>query len=192
MIDRATRHEGTPQAYKMTETICFNNITENKDLVVPDGTVSISFSTCIFKTFPVIPESVRELYFDRIQILSNEPIQLHEGLELLSLGYDTGYFSTLIQKLPSTLKKLRYRKTGHGVMPALPDGLEELSLTRDHFTKYPDQFPRNLNFLDLSESAWTSLPEFPMGLESLSIWGMKMDHLPNFPSSLIDRSLYLY
>ena len=176
----------------MTETICIGNISENEDLLVPDGVVSIAFSTCVFKTFPAIPESVRELYFDRIQILSDDPIQLHEGLELLSLGYDTGHFSTRIQKLPSTLKKLRYRKTGHGAMPTLPDGLEELSLTRDHFTKYPDQLPSKLNYLDLSESGWNSLPDFPMALESLSIWGMKMNRLPEFPPSLTDRSLYLY
>lgn len=176
----------------MSEALTLINITENDSVTIPDNTKSVYFSTCVFKEFPVIPNSVKCLYFDRITIRSNNPIEFHEGLEHLSLEYDTRYLSTLIRKLPSSLKSLEYRKTGHGKMPDLPDGLEYLTLTRDYFTEYPDHFPSSLISLDLSESHWTSLPDFPQTMQTLNIWGMKMEKLPEFPPSLKDTDLYIF
>jgi hypothetical protein len=98
----------------------------------------------------------------------------------------------LIRKLPSTLKFLELRKTCGDILPELPEGLETLILTRERFKIYPSKFPESLKSINVYESSWIHIPEFPIGLDQLDIWGMYAKYLPKIPEPFAINDYYIY
>lgn len=153
----------------------------------------LKFSGLYFDEFPKIPSHVKVLTIEQCILVNTatEEIVLNEGLESLKITFSSSIMR-LIRKLPSTLKFLKLRKTGGDVFPELPEGLHTLVLIRERFNNYPSKFPESLKALDLYESSWIPVPEFPIGLEDLDIWGMHAKYLPKIPDRFAINDYYIY
>jgi Leucine-rich repeat (LRR) protein len=170
---------------------------KNKNILIslatiPSHYIILTFDNVDFEVFPVLPKTIRCLNFSQCRMLTDDDIELHEGIDRLRIELRSTSVMLSIKKFPSTLRHLHLRKISGTALPDLPDNLESLTLTRDHFETYPSRLPRYLTTLDLSESNWTELPNFPDGLETLKIWGMKIANMLKIPESVEECDLYTF
>jgi hypothetical protein len=159
---------------------------------IPSQYIILTFDNVEFEAFPVLPNTIRCLNFSECRMLTDDDIELHEGIDRLCIELRSTSVMLSIKKFPSTLRHLHLRKISGTTLPDLPDGLETLTLTRDHFETYPSRLPKYLTSLDLFESNWTELPDFPDGLETLKIWGMEIINMPEIPESVEECDLYTF
>jgi hypothetical protein len=153
----------------------------------------LEFRDLFFDAFPKIPSHVRKLSIEQCILVNTatEEIVLNEGLESLIISFSSSIMR-LIRKLPSTLKFLELRKTCGDILPELPEGLETLILTRERFKTYPSKFPESLKNIILYESSWIPVPEFPIGIYHLDIWGMHAKYLPRIPEPFTIDDFFVY
>lgn len=153
----------------------------------------IIFDNLFFDEFPGIPVETKKLVIDSciLSTAASDEIVLNEGLEELSMSFSSSIMKR-IKVFPCTLKRLKLRKVVGDVLPELPEGLHTLVLTRDRFNSYPCRFPETLRKIDLFESSWIPVPEFPLDLEDLDIWGMYVKDLPKIPEQFDINDFFVY
>lgn len=128
-------------------------------------------------SLPKLPSTLTVLHCHQNHLTSLPELP---SLTSLSCSNNPLFF---LPSLPSSLTQLVCMRNHLTSLPRLPCGLLELSADYNYITSLPE-LPPHLTMLSCSFNQLTSLPPLP-SLQSLFLFGNRLESLPELPSTLI-------
>jgi Leucine-rich repeat (LRR) protein len=144
---------------------------------LPEGITVLRCDSNQLTSLPKLPSTLKVLHCHQNQLTSLPELP---SLESLSCSHNPLFF---LPSLPSSLTQLVCMRNHLTSLPRLPDGLLELCVDYNYITWLPE-LPPNLTMLACSYNQLTSLPPLP-SVESLYLFGNRLESLPELPSTLI-------